>query len=168
MLIRGMHLQWNHWNCSGSVLIINSGGRKEHPLCGHLGLSSVQVILTSGRAGLLLWKSLPQPPQLGTSHPFLPPTKHLFRLLRARPRAREPWLLFKPHLSRSLVGTNSPSPDGWAAFCLSLLGIGPEGEGQDRSRLRGLWEEIGVGQLFQILEGPLPPDERGIGNSPER
>lgn len=64
----------------------------------------------------MLWKSLPQPPQLGTSHPFLPPTKHLFRLLRARPRAREPWLLFKPHLSRSLVGTNPPKSRWMGSF----------------------------------------------------
>lgn len=73
--------------------------------------------------------------------------------------------MFKPHLSRSLVGTNS-SKSRWMG---SFLPQPP----WDRARGRGTGqvlriEGFGVGKLFLILEMPLPPDERGIRNSAER
>lgn len=117
--------------CSLSV-IINSGGvvvERMPPVCSP---GSILFVLVGG---LDIWQGWPpaleEPPpaalvrpQLGTSYPFLLPMEHLFRLLGAWNHAREPWLLFRLHLSRGLVGT-IPSPDGWAASCLNPLGIRP-------------------------------------------
>lgn len=110
----------------------------------------VQVVLTSGRAGLLLRKSFPQPPRLGTSHPFLLPTKHLFRMLRARHRAREAWLMFKPHLSRSLVGTNSPKSRWMGSFLPQLP--------WDRARGRGTGQVQALRIERRVWGGEALPD----------
>lgn len=60
--------------------------------------------------------------------------------------ARDSWLLFRPYLSRSLVETN-PSPGVWAASCLILFGIGPEGEGQERFGSEDREEGLGWGNF---------------------
>lgn len=84
MLIWGTHSEWSHSKCSISVIFTISGGWKTLPQHIHLEPSSVswEVVLTSGRPGLLLWKSCPQQPWCTPSwepavHFFLPPSIYL-------------------------------------------------------------------------------------------
>lgn len=87
--------------------------------------------------------------------------EHLFRLLGTWRHARDSWLLFGPYLSRSLVETN-PSPGVWAASCLILFGIGPEGEGQERSGSEDREEGLGWGNFAWSWRGWLTCLERHL------